>query len=180
MKWRIALLTGFGLGLLRPAPGTIGSLPPAMLALILAWLLGPAVSEAQYAYTINFTLLGLCIAFSHVCIAYGAAAEQHFGCKDPPSVVADEIAGQSIALLFLPWRCGPDLDALIWNLTLASTSFVAFRFMDIMKPAPARGLQRMPAGWGILVDDLIAGGYALAVAQMMAIWVWPALLARPV
>ena len=171
-----ALLTGFGLGLLRPAPGTIGSLPPVLLALILAWLLGPRLGAAQYAWTINLVLLALLIGFSFVCIAFGDSAEQIFNRKDPPDVVADEIAGQSIALLFLPWRSGPDPDALIWNLTIASTAYVVFRFMDIMKPQPARALQRLKAGWGILVDDLIAGFYALLVAQIMAIWVWSSLL----
>jgi phosphatidylglycerophosphatase A len=172
----LALLTGFYLGRLRPAPGTIGSLPPVILALILAWLLGPRVDATTSLVIVNGTLAGLCVFFAIICLCLGRVAEDAFGSKDPPDVVADEIAGQSIALLFLPWRAGPDTDALIWNLILAGTAFVAFRFTDIVKPPPAAGMQRLPHGLGILVDDLVAGVYALAITQVMVRAVWPWLL----
>lgn len=175
-RLRLALITGFWLGRLRPAPGTIGSLPPVLLAMILAWLLGPRISNVEYVAAINLTLAVTALIFSVVCLRHGRAAEARFGLKDPPDVVADEIAGQSIALLFLPWRSGPETSALIWNLVIAGTAFVAFRAMDIIKPPPARALQRLSGGAGILVDDLFAGLYALGLVQIMARWVWPIVL----
>ena len=175
-SFALALLTGLYLGRLRPAPGTIGSLPPVILALILAWLLGPRVEDDISRVVVNGTLAALGFFFAVICLCLGRLAEDAFGRKDPPDVVADEIAGQSIALLFLPWRAGPETDALIWNMIVAGTAFVAFRFTDIVKPPPARGMQGFPHGAGILVDDLIAGLYAMALTQLMARLVWPAVL----
>jgi phosphatidylglycerophosphatase A len=172
----LLLITGLGLGRLRPAPGTIGSLPPALLAMTLAWLLAPHISVAVFAWTVNIALLVLGVMFFSVCIVFGEAAERRFGTKDPPLVVADEIAGQSIALLLLPWRSAADANALIWNLTMAATAFVAFRLTDVLKPPPARALQSLPAGWGIVVDDLIAGVYALLITQLATRLLWPMLL----
>lgn len=172
----IALMTGLGLGRLRPAPGTIGSLPPAIIALILAYLLGPRIDSSTAQWIINIVLIAMAVVFTLICLKFGESSERAFGRKDPPDVVADEIAGQSMALLFLPWRDGPETSSLIWNLVLASTAFVAFRFTDIVKPPPARALQRLPSGAGIVVDDLIAGIYALVMAQLMARMIWPTIL----
>jgi phosphatidylglycerophosphatase A len=172
----LALLTGFWIGRLRPAPGTIGSLPAVLLALIVAWLMGPRLETATAWWVVNVAIMGLGLTFAVVCMVFGRIGEAAFGRKDPPDVVADEIAGQSIALLFLPWSAGPETDALIWNMTLAGTAFVAFRLTDITKPPPAGAMQRLPHGAGILVDDLIAGAYALAITQLMARVIWPLVL----
>ena len=145
--------------MLRPAPGTWGSLPPVAIAIILAW------RGAAWPWT-DLTMVVLLVLASIACVALGRWAESAFGGKDPSQVVADEVAGQAIALLFLPWRDPGADSALLWNLALAGTAFVAFRFFDIVKVPPARGLQRLPRGWGILVDDLIAGAYALACTQL--------------
>jgi phosphatidylglycerophosphatase A len=169
----LLLLTGMGLGRLRPAPGTIGSFPPIALALMLAWLLGPRTSEGALSWTINVSLACMAGLFALMCLRFGALAEQRLARKDPPEVVADEIAGQAIALLFAPWRSGSDESVFVWNLALTGTAFVSFRVMDIAKPPPARGLQRLPTGQGILIDDLIAALYALIIAQLMARWIWP-------
>ncbi len=53
------------------------------------------------------------------------------------------------------------------NLSIAVVAFLAFRFFDILKPPPARGLQRLGGGLGILIDDLIAGAMALVVVQLL-------------
>src|SRR5690606_13857895 len=92
--------------------------------------------------------------------------ESHFHKKDPGSVVADEVAGQSLVLLFLPWHAGDDLRTWQWNVAIALTAFLTFRIMDIIKPRPARSLQSLEAGWGILIDDLIAGVYAAIIVQL--------------
>ena len=81
--------------------------------------------------------------------------------------VADEVAGQAIALLWLPWALPESPGALARNMAIAVSAFLAFRFFDILKPPPARGLQRLGGGLGILIDDLIAGAMALVVVQVI-------------
>lgn len=162
------LLTSFGLGRLRPAPGTWGSLPPVALAAVLI-LLGAGPCEACGTFgsmwiVYHLLLLGVCAVFCAACVRYGDAAEAHFNSKDPSSVTADETAGMCLALLFLPHASMQN--PLITACVLA-TAFVAFRIMDIIKPWPAHGLQRVPGGWGILLDDLFAGLYALAAVQLL-------------
>ena len=173
---QLALLSALGLGYLRPAPGTWGSLPPVGLALLIIWLSHPGIAPGEDAIVINASLLVLGGLFSFACLRYGALGESRFGGKDPSNVVADEVAGQSIALLALPWRALNQPHAWKWNLALAATAFVAFRAMDIIKPPPAHQLQRLPAGAGILIDDLIAGVYALIVAQVAARLIWPSII----
>ncbi|MHC5007843.1 MAG: phosphatidylglycerophosphatase A family protein [Planctomycetota bacterium] len=158
---RDALVTVFGLGRLRPAPGTWGSLPPPLLVLALLW-------SGAALWVVNLTLVLLGAAFGIACARFGHLAEQRYGAKDPRQVVADETAGQCVALLLLPWRSVADPGAWTWNLGLAAMGFVAFRLFDILKPPPINGLQRIGGGRGILIDDLIAGLYALAVVQLVA------------
>jgi phosphatidylglycerophosphatase A len=147
------------------APGTWAS------AVVAAFTLGLACSGAGAA-SINATLLPVAVLFSAACIAFGRRAEEHYGRSDPPQVVADEVAGQSIALLFLPWHPPTDPSALLGNVAIAATAFGAFRLFDILKPPPIRASQRAPHGWGILFDDLLAAALALAVAQAAARLVW--------
>jgi phosphatidylglycerophosphatase A len=150
---RFALTAG-GLGLLRPAPGTWGSLPPVVAACALAVAGAPD-------WSIDGALMVLALAGTLACLAYGNQGEAIFGKKDPGAVVADEVAGQAITLLLLPWD-GTVRQALI----MGAIGFFAFRIADIVKPWPARGLQRLEGGLGILIDDLIAGVYALIVTQL--------------
>lgn len=163
------LMTGFGLGRLRPAPGTWGSLPPPLLALAI-------VAAGAGGRVVDLAMVGLGLVFAVTCVALGPWAERTFGRKDPSAVVADEIAGQAIPLLALPWRSFGEPDGTAWNLALAGTAFVSFRVFDIWKPPPANKLQSLPAGWGILVDDLIAGVYALALTQLAVRFMWPGVL----
>jgi phosphatidylglycerophosphatase A len=156
---RRALLTVFGLGQLRPAPGTWGSAGTVILCLGVVW-------SGSAPVIVNMTLVIVAIFFSGVCIALGRWSETHFGREDPPQVVADEAAGQAVALLLLPWQTGADGGA-AWNLALAGGAFAAFRFFDILKPPPINQVQRAPAGWGILLDDLLAGAAALGVMQLV-------------
>lgn len=150
---KVFFLTSGGLGFLRPASGTWGSTPPAGVAWLLLLLGAPAPVLAG-----ALSLLFLISAAA--CIAWGAYAEERFGVKDPREVVADETAGMVVTLtplLFFTDGLGTDF----WRITAAvGAAFVLFRVSDIIKPPPARGLERLSAGWGILVDDLIAGVYA--------------------
>jgi phosphatidylglycerophosphatase A len=100
------------------------------------------------------------------CIYEGDRAEARWG-KDPSEAVADETAGQCIPLFFLPLATTADW----WKVAVAVFwAFILFRLMDIVKPWPARGLQRIPAGWGILIDDLVAGVYAALALQLLRVW----------
>ncbi|MBI5366299.1 MAG: phosphatidylglycerophosphatase A [Planctomycetes bacterium] len=98
------------------------------------------------------------------CIALGRWAEGFFGVKDPPSFVLDEVAGFFVAVAGIEPR---------WGLGGAVAAFVAFRFFDMAKPLGIARLQRLPAGWGIAVDDLAAGVCA-NVAVRLAAWAWGA------
>lgn len=160
-KLATGFLTSFGLGFMKPASGTWGSTPPPALALLAVWVIG------SDALAINIGLIVMCLIFSAACVYWGEFAEKKWGKKDPGQVVADEVAGQSIALLFLPWAPPVDSKGWWWNIFLAGTAFFTFRFFDILKPPPANQLQRLRAGWGILIDDLFAGAYALIVTQIV-------------
>ena len=153
------LITAGGLGFIQPAGGTWGSVPPVAVALLLAIL---AVPEWQLNLVV--VLIGLVGVVS--CLRFGGLAEQVYGRKDPNPVVADEIAGQSVALLLLPWQTGVADGALWWNVMIAASAFFAFRFFDIFKMPPASSVEHLKGGVGILVDDLIAGGMALVVIQV--------------
>lgn len=162
------LITGFGLGYLRPAPGTWSSLPPVAMVLLLLLIKGAAHLDVHHVFLIDLPLAGLAAMFTLLCLRWGDAAENHFARKDAPSITADEVAGQSIALLFLPWKDFGQAGAATLNLLLALVAFGAFRLTDIIKPPPARSLQRFHGGLGIVLDDLIAGLYALILAQLAA------------
>ena len=176
MKLGELMLTAFGLGHLRPASGTWGSMPPAAMACALAILLGMNGLSGGDAWIINAALVTMLIVFSYACLAWGDWGEAWWGRKDPSQVVADEVAGQAVALLALPWRGLDEPSGFWWNVLLAATAFFTFRLFDIVKPPPAYQLQRWPSGWGILVDDLFAGVYALIATQLLAHLLWPSLL----
>lgn len=160
---RTLLVTCGGLGFLRPAPGTWGSLPPAAIA----WLI--LILEPR-ATLLNGVLLTILIISCIICVALGPWAEARFGRKDASQIVIDETAGQCLPLLFWPTLFLStnltQMDRMIRVSLAVGAAFVLFRIFDIIKPWPARGLQRLPAGWGVLVDDLFAGLYAAIVMQL--------------
>ncbi len=158
----VSWITVFGLGRMRPASGTWGSLPPVLLAAVLiAAGFGPAAQPLVY----NGCLLLMLIAFSTACIVQGDAVEaRSIKGKDPSEAVADEVAGQCLPLLFLPAASLATPGVAAFTLLYA---FLCFRVLDIFKPWPANSLQRIPAGWGILLDDLFAGAYAAVLVQVM-------------
>ncbi|MBL8765118.1 MAG: phosphatidylglycerophosphatase A [Phycisphaerae bacterium] len=160
-KWWIT--TG-GLGFMRPASGTWGSLPPCVVAATL-------LHFGQAGWTYDIVMTGLMVTFGVACVVLGDAAEARFGRKDPGQVVADETCGMCIPLLGLDERV---LHQPLPALGSIGFAFLAFRFLDIVKPWPARGLQSVPGGWGILLDDLVAGLYAAVAMQVVSrMWVVP-------
>jgi phosphatidylglycerophosphatase A len=99
-------------------------------------------------------------------VAWGSWAAEKFGRPDPPQCVSDEAAGQWLALAFLPITSARDL------CIVAGMQFVLFRLLDIIKPPPVRQLEKLPAGWGILADDLAAGVLANLLGQVLLRTVW--------
>ena len=113
------------------------------------------------ALAVNLVLAAVAAVFSVFCLAWGGYAETVFGRKDPSQVTADEWAGQALTYIALPGLGGRELAI------SAAVGFVLFRVMDIVKPPPARQIQRLSAGTGILLDDIIAAVYANIAAQVV-------------
>lgn len=137
----------FGAGLLRPAPGTWGSLAALPPAALIAWLLGwPGL-----------------LAGTLIILAVGLWASELYmrdtGRHDPKEVVIDEVAGQWLALLPV---------ATYWELYPAA--FLFFRFFDIAKPWPASWADRdLPGSLGVMTDDIFAGGYSLLACLLLVL-----------
>jgi phosphatidylglycerophosphatase A len=151
--WAWTVATFFGAGLLKPAPGTWGSVGALLVWAAFAWLAHPSASTMAIALVIGIVIV---IALG-VPAATIAASES--GRHDPGFVVIDEVAGQWIALLGSPFD---------WKHALIALAL--FRLFDITKPPPARQLERLPAGWGIVFDDVAAGLYAWGVAALLRLW----------
>lgn len=134
-----------GLGLAPVAPGTFGTLG----GVLVAWLL---------CGTPNFLVSALVAALALYVLGRAVApwAEAHAG-KDPGFFVIDEVIGY---LVTVAWVGAPTPLALF-------VAFVIFRFFDIAKPPPVKRFERIPGGDGILLDDVVAGVYGLAVMALL-------------
>lgn len=156
------ILTTFGLGHMRPASGTWGSMPPVALAGVMM-LVGAGPAGLPWVYA--GVLVVIVLVFGFTCALRGDEAEARWG-VDPSEVVADETAGVCIPLLLIPAAAEQDAAAAV---VLLLGAFFAFRFFDIVKLEPARSLQRLHGGWGILLDDLAAGIYAGVVVWVLGL-----------
>jgi phosphatidylglycerophosphatase A len=152
--WAWVAGTFLGAGLLRPGPGTWGSAAAALI-----WL---AVGMGLHLNPWPLTWLTLAAAVGALAIGIPAATrvERESGREDPGHVVIDEVAGQWIALLHSRV-----------NLSHLLAGFLFFRLFDIVKPWPARQLEGLQAGWGIMLDDVAAGVYALLLMQALQHWI---------
>lgn len=137
-----------GTGRMPLAPGSWASL------LTVAILWQPA---AIYGNTLVLTVVA---AASLLTLWTAEACIRRWG-EDPPQVVIDECAGQAVPLLFLPLSGVPADD-----LTLLAAAFLLFRLFDIFKPLGIHRIQHVRSGFGILLDDLLAGSYALICLQL--------------
>jgi phosphatidylglycerophosphatase A len=148
--WAWAVGTFFGAGLLKPGPGTYGSISAVLLWYGAAHILHPAPVALAVGTTIAAILATL------IGIPAATIVANESGREDPGHVVIDEVAGQLIALIAIPadWQH-------------AALSLLLFRFFDILKPPPVRQLERLHGGTGIMLDDVGAGLFALAVAQLI-------------
>jgi phosphatidylglycerophosphatase A len=146
-SWALLVATLFGVGRLRPGPGTWGSAVTVVLWAASAYALAPVWrTPVAIALAVLVTLIGIPVATQ---VARGARA------KDPQFVVIDEVAGQLVALIAVP---------LAWKSFLAA--FILFRAFDIVKPPPVRQLEALPDGAGIVLDDVAAGLYALGIVHL--------------
>ena len=156
LPWGIALaVSAGGLGYLRPASGSWGSLPPVGVVLLCV-----ACGAESWMITVSLLLL---VAFGSIaCVRFGRAAEEAFGAKDPSTVVADEVAGCALTLAIIPWWIVAPLGAesLGTAAVACAGGFFWFRLFDVWKPGFVRTLQDRPHGWGILLDDLGAAVFA--------------------
>ncbi len=151
--WPVVLATWFGIGRLRPAPGTWGSAAAALLALPVLGLAGPDTGRVVlFAFVAAATWAG---------VACADAAARHFAVADPPEVVIDEVAGVWLALLVMPGHL------LAQPLLAVAAAFVLFRVFDIAKPWPVTWCEHLPGGWGIMADDLAAGLLAGCIATAL-------------
>ncbi len=146
--WATAVATFFGIGHLRPGPGTFGS----ATTVVLWWLLAHKIMPSWQPWAA--ALLALIAVLIGIPAATRVARAS--GRKDPQFVVIDEVAGQLVTLIAAP---------VAWQSLLLG--FILFRAFDIVKPPPVRQLERLPEGMGIVVDDVGAGLYALAVMQIV-------------
>jgi len=141
----LCFATFFYIGHLPIAPGTWASL----VTTVLVYFIKPywqAPVYFQIAAIVLIFLLGIPAA---------SAAEKHFNKKDPRLCVIDEVAGQMVSLLLVPH-----------SISFYIAGFFLFRVFDILKPFPVRNAEKIPGGFGIMLDDIAAGLYALGVLHL--------------
>src|SRR5271163_3108852 len=161
-KPRIAYLIGtsLGLGYLRPAPGTWGSLAGVALAVIFSirndWIMPDG-------WLINTEMLGriVFVVLSLTGVWAAGRVAKDSGKHDPQFVVVDEVSGQWLTLMLgnaQAFSSHFSAGGAVWF----SSDFALFRGFDIWKPLPVRQLESLPGGWGIMADDWAAAIYAAA------------------
>jgi phosphatidylglycerophosphatase A len=146
-RFKLFLVSSGFLGCSPWAPGTVGTLG----GVAIAWGL---------SFTGHFLAWNLlvCALVYLVGRSLGDWAERYAGKKDPGIFVLDEVLGYMVTVA---WTTGPSYLTLV-------VGFFVFRFFDIFKPGPARRMERIPGGDGILLDDLVAGIYGFALVMLPA------------
>jgi phosphatidylglycerophosphatase A len=157
------IATGFYSGLSPWASGTVGTVVgvllylipgfeqlPVLAGMIVAGFFAGVFASARVADTVGNRLT------ESAKLAKSAFQSSGHKEADPSMVVIDEMVGMWISLLFLPK-----------TYVVIVTAFVMFRVFDIIKPPPAQRLERVPHGWGIMLDDVVAGLYACAATHLM-------------
>ena len=148
--------SGFGCGLSPLAPGSVGSLA----AVAILYLVSAALPDSRFlwqdtALAAMLSLLGLPVG---IWATGRMSTAQH---PDPGSATWDEFVGMWLTCLFVP------VHSLVW----LAAGFVVFRAFDVVKPWPCRRLERLPAGWGIMLDDVGAGIWG-ALVMLAGVLIW--------
>ena len=133
------LATGFGSGLVPFAPGTFGTL----VGVVICFLCLPLPWSLRLLTVLALSALSIYVA---------QRAEKIYQKKDDQRIVIDEIIGFQVTML--------PVAITVLHLCIG---FVLFRIFDILKPFPINNLQRLPGGWGVVIDDVAAGIYAAVI-----------------
>jgi len=137
--------TSLGIGYIGKGGGTV-----AAIACCICWYLAWAGTCPPLLVSVIITIL-----ITFIGVWSSSKVEPIWG-KDPARVVIDEVAGMCISLLFLPV-----------NVKYLFCALILFRFFDIVKPLFIRKVESLPAGWGIMMDDVLAGVYANVILQVV-------------
>jgi phosphatidylglycerophosphatase A len=157
-------VTTFGVGYLPLAPGTWGSMVGVGIYLLFVWIEATASnklagwSEPLITAWIHVFNAVIFIVFCLLGIWASGHSTKLFKHKDPSQAVVDEVIGQLLTFLFIPFTFS-------WKLILMG--FLLFRLFDIWKPYPIDSLQNLPAGIGVCADDILAGVYAGAILSII-------------
>jgi phosphatidylglycerophosphatase A len=144
---QVIIATGFGSGYAPFAPGTAGTVVAVALFIPLA----PLAEQAPWLFLA--TLVGL----TGIAVWAAQGADQHFDSHDNKKIVIDEILGYFVTLAWVPYD---------WKTALAA--FILFRFFDILKPPPVNIIdKKLAGGWGVVLDDVMAGIYANLSLQLL-------------
>lgn len=146
LEW---LASAGGLGYAPVAPGSFGTL--AGLALAALWGFG---APEHYFWGVLATA-AVIVAFG---VPVGHWAERYYGRKDPQRYVLDEVAGYLVTAAW--WAPAAGFPHGFPGWTTLGAAYFLFRLTDVIKPWPARRLEHLPGGWGILLDDIAAGVWA--------------------
>ena len=150
MKNSIAkiIATFFYVGFIPVGPGTFGTL---------------AAIPLFYALSLTNVYVYLAVTVIVILVSVWAStlAESIFQKSDPGQVVADEISGFLVTMILVP----PTITNIFFG-------FLLFRLFDITKPYPVRELEKLPRGWGIVIDDVAAGIYACITLHIFGRWVF--------
>jgi phosphatidylglycerophosphatase A len=144
------LTSFFGLGLLPFAPGTWGALAPAVIYMAAGKVIGHDAAMGS--------MLVLLIVSSIITIVYSPKVIAQTGKIDPGQIVSDEVAGQALTFIL-----AGVIMPITGFCTATAVGFGLFRLFDIVKLWPCKKLEKLPAGWGILADDLAAAIQAAIV-----------------
>jgi len=142
-RFILLLASGLGAGYVPSAPGTAGTLVAIPIFLVLS-----SIPFPLYALTI--------LTFFFFASWISGEAERCWGKKDHPRIVIDEIMGYLITMLWLPR-----------TILFIILGFLLFRFFDILKPPPIRLLERVKGGYGVVLDDVLAGVYSNIILQII-------------
>jgi phosphatidylglycerophosphatase A len=143
-RFILLLASGFGAGYAPIAPGTAGTLVAIPIFLILS-----SIPFPLYELTI--------LTFFFFASWISGEAQRCWGRKDHPRIVIDEIMGYLITMLWLPRTA-----------VFIILGFFLFRFFDIVKPPPIRLFERVKGGYGVVLDDVMAGAYSNIILQIIS------------
>jgi len=151
--WAIWVATCGGIGYFPVAPGSVGA---AVAVAIVAALGRLPISSPEVSLWVG-VVAAITLA---VGIVTAGETERYFRRKDPGHIVIDEVLGQMVVLLAHP-RAG-------WKALIVA--FLLFRVFDVLKPFPARRLEHLNGGWGVMLDDAAAGVWSLLVFSLVGHW----------